>query len=61
MAQQGLTDTIGMPLIAEDTRRIEKEAMRKKAKQEKAVKAQGRQKKRTPFEFEKVFSLESIL
>ena len=61
MAQQGLTDTIGMPLIAEDTRRIEKEAMRKKAKQEKAVKAQERQKKRTPFEFEKVFSLESIL
>jgi len=53
MTQQGLTDTIGLPLIAEDTRRIEKEVMRKKVKQEKAVKAQERQKKRTPFEFEK--------
>ena len=55
MGQQDLADTIGLPLTAEETRQIEKEEMRKK---EKAVKAQERQrKKRTPFEFEKVFFL----
>ena len=55
MGQQELANTIGLSLTSEETRRIEKEEMRKKAKQEKAAKAQERQKKRTPFEFEKVF------
>lgn len=55
MGQQELADTIGLSLNSEETRRIEKEEMRKKGRQEKAAKAQERQKKRTPFEFEKVF------
>jgi len=53
MSQQELSDTIGLQLTSEETRRIEKEEMRKKGKQEKAAKAQERQKKRIPFEFEK--------
>ena len=56
MGQQELADTMGLALTSEETRRIEKEEMKKKVKKEKAVKAQERQKKRTPFEFEKVFS-----
>jgi hypothetical protein len=55
MAQQELADTIGLSLNSEETRLIEKEQMRKKGRQEKAAKAQERQKKRTFFEFEKVF------
>ena len=62
MGQQDLADTIGLPLTAEETRRIENEEMRKKEKQEKAAKAQERQKKkRIPFEFEKVFFLQLVL
>lgn len=57
MSQQELSDTIGLPLTSEETRRIEKEEMRKKGKQEKAAKAQERQRKRIPFEFEKVYFL----
>ena len=57
MSQQELSDTIGLPLTSEETRRIEKEEMRKKEKQEKAAKAQERQRKRIPFEFEKVYFL----
>ena len=57
MGQQELANTIGLTPTPEETRRIEKEEMRKKGKQGKALKAQERQKKRTPFEFEKVFFL----
>ena len=55
MGQQELADTIGLSLSSEETRRLEKEELRKKGKQEKAAKAQERHKKRVPFEFEKVF------
>jgi hypothetical protein len=62
LGQQELADTIGLTLTPEETRRIEKDEMRKKEKQEKATKAQERQKKkRTPFEFEKVFFVISVV
>ena len=60
MGQQELANTIGLTLTPEETKRIEKEEMRRKERQEREAKAQERQKnlkKRTPFEFEKVSSL----
>ena len=53
MGQQELTDAIGLTLSPEETRR---EEMRKKEKLERATKAQEKpKKKRTLFDFEKVF------
>lgn len=62
IGQQELAETIGLTLTPEETRQIEKEEMRRKEKQERAAKAQDRQKKkRTPFEFEKVFFVNSFV
>ena len=61
ISQQELADTMGLTLTPEEKRVIEKDEMRKKGKQEKASKAQDRQKKkRIPFEFEKVFFADSF-
>jgi hypothetical protein len=57
-----VADTIGLTLTPEETRRVEKDKLRMKERQEKAAKAQERQKKtRTPFEFEKVFFVNSLV
>jgi LAS seventeen-binding protein 5 len=62
MTQQALADTVGLTLTPEETRRVEKEEMRKKEKLEKATKGQERQKKkRTLFDFEKVFFVISLV
>jgi len=61
IGQQELPDTMGSTTTPEEKRRIEKEEMRKKEQHQRAAKAQDRQKKRVPFEFEKVFVVRHFL